>query len=120
MSRWYGMNVTISGFVPERIEAIKRAASEEWEFADWSDGDTGEVASYAEDHLCGGETEEEFTVRLTHAVWQANGAYCDVSVNATYLEELPYEVHALDEDDYDRWREDSEHAGETRAEEEVP
>ena len=103
MSRLYGMNVTISDYVPERIEAIKRAAAEEWQFEDWFDRDGGEVESYAESQLCGGETEENFTERLTHAVWQANGAYCDVSVSATYLEDLPCEVHSLGEEEYDRW-----------------
>ena len=48
MSRLYGMDVTISGHVPERIDAIKRAATEEWGFEDWFDRDGGEVESYAE------------------------------------------------------------------------
>ena len=36
------------------------------------------------------------------AIWRANGGFCEVVVNATYLEELPYEIHALDEADYAR------------------
>ncbi len=36
------------------------------------------------------------------AIWKANGAYCEVSVDATYMESLPYETHSLDEDDYKR------------------
>lgn len=42
------------------------------------------------------------TERLSLAIWRANGAYCDVTVRATYLEELPYETHCLDEADYAR------------------
>jgi hypothetical protein len=36
------------------------------------------------------------------AIWRANGAYCDVTVDATYLESLPYETHCLSEADYAR------------------
>jgi hypothetical protein len=56
----------------------------------------------ASDWLCGGESEEQFTERLSVAIWRANGEFCEVVVNATYLEELPYESHTLDQDDYDR------------------
>ena len=52
--------------------------------------------------FAGGETEEEFTERLAVAIWRANGGYCEVIVNATFLENLPYEIHTLDEDDYER------------------
>ena len=56
----------------------------------------------AQGNLCGGESEEEFTERLSLAVWRANGGYCSVTVDATYLENLPYETHTLDEADYAR------------------
>jgi len=60
------------------------------------------LSAYGEGLLGGGETEREFTERLSVAIWRANGAYCEVSVNATYLEELPSETYSLDEDDYAR------------------
>lgn len=101
MSRYYGMSVTISGHKPELVAGIKAAAEEEWPFGDWQAYD-GKLTAYAESNLCGGETEEEFTERLSVAIWRANGAYCGVSVDATYLEALPYETHSLDEDDYAR------------------
>ena len=49
-----------------------------------------------------GRSEEQFTERLSVAIWRANGGYCRVSVDATYLENLPYETHGLDESDYAR------------------
>jgi hypothetical protein len=101
MSRYYGMNVTISGHKPECAKAIREAAAEEWPFEEWSDFDE-HLSAYGEDNLCGGETEEQFTERLTLAIWQANDAYCEVSVDATYLESLPYETHSLNEADYER------------------
>ena len=102
MSRFYGMNVTISNYNPALAEKIKAAAQEVWPFADWWDGEDGSLNASAEDYLCGGETEEQFTERLSVAIWRANGAYCDVTVDATYLESLPYETHCLDETDYAR------------------
>jgi hypothetical protein len=101
MSRYYGMSVTICGHKPEAAEAIREAASDEWPFEEWHTFD-GKLTAYAESNLCGGETEAEFTERLAVPVWLANGAYCDVSVDATYLDELPYDTHSLDEDDYAR------------------
>jgi len=101
MSRYYGMNVTISGHNPAFFEEIKVAAGEEWPFEEWSNSDE-QLTAYAEDNLCGGESEELFTERLSVAIWRTNGAYCDVTVDATYLETLPYETHCLNEADYSR------------------
>lgn len=101
MSRAYEMSVTIAGYDLARIEKIKAAAGEEWPFQDWCDSGEDLTAS-AEGQLCGGESEEEFTERLSLAVWKANGEYCEVVVDATYLDDLPYQTHCLDEVDYDR------------------
>lgn len=101
MSRKYEMSVEIAGCPPHRIDAIKAAAGQEWPFDDWYE-DEGMLTASAEGSLCGGESEEEFTERLSLAIWKANGEFCEVTVNAYYLEELPYEVHCLDQEDYER------------------
>jgi hypothetical protein len=101
MSRFYGMNVTISDYNPALSKKVMDAAESKWPFEEWFDYDE-QLTAYGEDNLCGGETEEQFTERLSLAIWRANGAYCEVSVDATYLESLPYETHSLDEDDYAR------------------
>jgi hypothetical protein len=103
MSRYYEMSVEITGHRPEKADAIRDAAAGLWEFSDWCDQDDPlKLAASAKGNLCGGETEEEFTERLSVAIWRANGAYCDVTVDATYLESLPYETHCLDQADYAR------------------
>ena len=86
---------------PKSDSRIRQAAANEWPFEEWTDNGE-QINAYAEDNLCGDETEEQFTERLALAVWQANGAFCEVSVDATYLESLPYETHSLDEEDYAR------------------
>jgi hypothetical protein len=102
MSRYYEMGVEISGYDPAKASQIQKAAQDEWPFSDWWSSGDGELRASAQDALCGGESEEKFTERLSVAIWRANGAYCEVSVDATYLEELPYESHHLDEDEYAR------------------
>jgi len=119
MSRSYAMTVDISEHDPAKAAQIRAAAEKQWPFNpddwwfsdsndDWefSDDDNGRLSAAmhasAESSLCGGESEEQFTERLSLAVWRANGRYCRVAVDATYLDELPYETHSLDEDDYAR------------------
>jgi hypothetical protein len=104
MSRAYNMSITIGGFHTDRGDAIVEAASQEWPFADWWGGGDldSELHASAESSLCGGEGEEEFADRLARAVWEANGGFCEVTVDATYLESLPFETHWRDEDDYER------------------
>ena len=101
MSRYYEMSVEISGYSPDKLATIQDATSNLWPFSDWDEYDNTLSASGCE-HLCGGESEQEFTERLSLAVWRANGAYCKISVNATYLESLPFETHSLTEADYAR------------------
>jgi len=101
MSRYYSMAARVSGYDPERIEAIKDAASTQWDFDDWTEY-KGLLSACTDGSLYGGETEEEFAQRLVKAIWTANGAYCRIEVHATYLEELPCEAHCFDEDDYRR------------------
>jgi hypothetical protein len=107
MSRFYEMSVEISGHDPVKAAEIRAAAEEEWPFDDWWgcpwDETQGTAMHTSGQHqLCGGESEEQFTERLSVAIWRANDGFCEVVVNATYLEELPYEIHSLDQSDYAR------------------
>lgn len=103
MSRYYGMSIDITGHAPDRVRAIQKAAEDEWDGFDnnndWSN-ENQILSAYAEGSLCGGEREEEFATRLTHAIWTANGAFCDITVTATYLQDLPCEMYTLSSEDY--------------------
>ena len=100
MGRYYNMAVTIAGANSEQIEAVKQAAKAVWPFDEWFLDIDGRLTASADASLCGGETEEEFAQRLATAIWAANGDYCQVEVNATYLDQQPYETYCFDEDDY--------------------
>jgi hypothetical protein len=95
------MNVTITNFNPERKVQLIEAANQEWSFDDWYQ-EANYISACAEDNLCGGEGEEEFATRLTKAIWKANGAFCGVDVQATYLEDRPSESYSLTEEDYNK------------------
>ena len=100
MSRAYQMNIMISGYDSSKTEAITKAADEEWEFEGWDETDNDLYAS-GTDSLYGGETEGQFTFRISKAIWEANGAFCKVKVDAFCLEDMPHESHELSQDDYD-------------------
>jgi hypothetical protein len=102
MSRYYHMSVAVTGVAPERAETVKQAAETEWPFEDWYLDGRSVLTASADDNLCGGETEEEFAVRLAKAIWAANGGFCVVEISATYLENVPSETYCLGEDDYHR------------------
>jgi hypothetical protein len=120
MSRFYQMSVELSGHDPAKVAQVREAAEGEWPFDDWFDSGENLTAS-GQANLSGGEGEEEFAERLAAAIWRANGGFCRVSVDATYLENLPYETYELDESDYARLLE-GKHAqdtGETKNEDHV-
>jgi hypothetical protein len=101
MSRYYEMAVTVTDLNPERKGQLIEAANQEWEFDDWYQEDNY-ISASSDGNLCGGESEEEFATRLTKAIWKANGAFCSVDVQATYLEDLPSERYSLGEKDYNK------------------
>lgn len=107
MSRFYNMQIQISKFNKNRIKQITEACADEWSFdeLDIYKAKTNSILSgEAEGYLGGGETEEEFTDRISEAIWKANKGYCPVSVTATYLEDMPYEIHERLYDDYRKWK----------------
>ena len=103
MSRYYSMRLRIEGFDSNRTTEIKGAASYEWYFDDdhWEElailGNCLECET--DDHLCGGESEEEFVDRLSLAVWKANRGFCIVELTAIFLETIPSQSHSRDQKD---------------------
>lgn len=117
MSREYEMIVQVTAFESSRRKSIEKACCEEWPFEPEGfsvekNGDNALVLmARAPGSLCGGESEEEFTDRLAIAIWKANQSYCEVEVQAFYLEDLPYEQHVREEDDYQRLMEKNSQGG---------
>jgi hypothetical protein len=64
-------------------------------------------STYAESNLAGGESPDEFSVRLAHAVWKALGRYVQVNVQVTYIEDAPTDDFELNEEDYEKWKKEN-------------
>jgi len=106
MSRFYEMLLEIKGYNRTNQTEIINACTNQWGFGadSFNDVHNGILHTWARDSLCSGETEEDFAHRIAQAVWKANHGYCQVAILATYLEELPYEEHVRNEDDYNKWK----------------
>jgi len=106
MSRFYEMTICITDFDKKHRIEIEAAAENEWEFMDWFFQEKTEPCSLAvsgRDNLTGGESEEEFSQRLTEAIWKANKGFCRVEVGAVFLDDLPCEHYEADKEDYQRF-----------------
>ena len=103
MSRAYEMFVEIENFNPYKQLQICAAICVEWPFdgLDQMRGNkSAKLCATGEGSLHSGELEDEFAKRLTHVIWKANRAYCNVLVHAYYLEDLPFNDYELTKDDY--------------------
>ncbi len=111
MSSYYQMDLRITDPSPYRVMAIQEAAEDLWPFSDWNDTQAVPIPSVEKrqlmasgrSDLCHAATEVEFATRLAHAIWEANGEYCEVRVDATYLADAPVSKIVRGEDDYDEF-----------------
>lgn len=103
MSRFYEMAIDVFGIAQGKNKKIHHAVEKEWTIEHF-DFRKGSATFVGQGNLSGGESEDEFAERVAHSIWKANGAYCKVQVKATYLEELPFEIHSFDRKDYERFR----------------
>lgn len=111
MSRAYEMKVMVRRCRPEQLRDICGALQAQWDF-DPSDFPLDQKPPPAEldvsgvDNLCAGMADDEMAARLAHAVWAANGAYCEVEVWSTFLDVVPpSDVHTWNTGDYQEWQE---------------
>ena len=95
MSRAYEMTVTINAHDPDHQGSIIKACKEEWSFDNIDEIDNGELLLFGQDSLTGGETEQEFANRLAKRIWKANRGGCQITVRATYMENLPCEEYTF-------------------------
>ena len=106
MSRSYDMQVTVRRFNPARSQNIEDICCFEFPFESLEiqpfDTEPVMVGTTVGDLYCG-ESEEEFSERLTKAIWAANDQYCPVTVRLLYLDTLPYDVYELGQNDYQEW-----------------
>ena len=115
MSRLYEMKVELPRINPLKEDAILGECCSEWYFqradfyVDPSARPNRLLTCTAPGFMRVGESEDEFVKRLTNAIWKANGAYCRVIIQTTYLESVPpNETHELGVEDYKMFKEGQE------------
>ena len=105
MSRYYGMKVTVRGYQASPKGLIVEKLQELWDFEAPDVLQDGTLELAGEDHLTAGMLDCEFATELARAVWEANGGYCEVEVESTYLEVTPpSDIHTWSEGDYREWQ----------------
>jgi len=104
MSRSYNLYVEITEFDKNKKDNIIKTLNNIWP-ADYGyyGGDLFEVliSGGGDNHLCGGQTEDDSFEEIYTAIWETNGNYCKIIINYTYLEDLPYEKFETSRDIYD-------------------
>ena len=106
MNRSYDMQVTIRRFDPQRQQNIEDICCFEFPFESLEiqpfDEESTMIGTTVGDLSCG-LSEEQFSERLTKAIWSANEQYCPVTVRLLYLNALPYNAYELGKDDFQKW-----------------
>jgi hypothetical protein len=103
MSRSYSMRVEVAKFKKGKSGAVVKACLGEWDFdSDEVEAKAKSIILDGDGDLCGGETEQEFVDRLSKAVWEANGGYCEIEVQATCYDDMPCVAHYRNRKDYKR------------------
>jgi len=103
MSRYYEMRVLVKGHPEEKQDDIDTAIQAIWGMQDGWEEDGGYLWT-GEGSLGAGVGDAEFARRIRSAVWEANGAFCEVEVRCIYLDDPPTTYHTFNEEDYEKWK----------------
>jgi len=112
MSTAYELRMTVSGYDPNKLDAIHEAADEVWDFEpnDWPDDGKGqEFTVKGTSNIRTAASIDDAVEELTHAIWEANGAFCAVHVESLNLDAVPWFDHdELDFEAYKDWKEEDD------------
>lgn len=114
MGSWYRLEITAflptrtGEYVPKTIQEIDHALdTESFDFEPstfWVDSTKKPPIAHVQlksDFKLSGAVEE-YIDHVCQTIWKAYGAYCKLSVQWLYLEELPWETSPKNEEDYAR------------------
>ncbi len=105
MSRYYNMVIKIDKYNADKSRVIISAVAEEWIIDLRNVDDPNErMLIGGEWYLCNGESEEEFADRVSSVIWKANDGFCNITVEAICLDDLPFETHIRNGEDYATWK----------------
>ncbi len=104
MSRCYEITISVTQHDQDKCEQIVEAVRGEGLEADPdSDGEAGIIFHSEVINVNIGHTDQETARDVVEAIWEANGAWCQVNVSMRDLDaDTP--VHSWDETEYAEWR----------------
>jgi len=103
MSRLYRMEVIVKKI--DKMVEVESQLKKEWDFNSTSKLNST-LYLLGEGWLCSGESEEEFANRIAQEAWVANDGFCEVEIEAMYLEDLPSEYHYRGINEYNEWKQE--------------
>ena len=92
------LTLNVYDFDPERGDAVVNAALAYWKFVSW-DGSDDCMRGIGEDFVDANVTDRQIADELAAAIWQANGAYCRITVAVVRLDDPP--AFEFEREDYD-------------------
>ena len=108
MSRYYQMTCSAWKLQTGEADMIREALAEEWSWENYyEDASKTKLNLSGRDSLCGGESEEDFSARISRAIWARLGRYIPMEITCTYMENLPYRSYHPDGAHYAAWMENS-------------
>lgn len=104
MSRCYEITISVTRHNEARYEQIVDAVRNEGLEADAdSFGEKGIVFNSKVINVCAGKSAQLAAREIVEAIWEANGAWCQVNVSMRDLD-ASTPVHSWDETEYAEWR----------------
>ena len=104
--------VTVEELQHHKKEVVLEAIRREWDPYNVPPEDYGstedEIPPHRHEHPLRRGRRGGFAVRVARAIWQANGGYCPIWVDAQPDDEAPCDTIELSRDDYDRLRDEGE------------
>ena len=107
MSYWYKIQLDIPLCKSEMVNDIHEAVREHWDFTDLTAAPAGDGGGTEVDVYLSGEGQSShgglvpLLREIVGTVWKINNAYRSVTVRSLCLEDLPWEDHNFNEEDYD-------------------
>jgi len=106
MSRYYEIDLTVTGYAIERTDDIESAVGELWPFDDWwrskPEDEIAAISAGGSGNLGGGVSPEAFAEILAKVIWEKNGGFCAIEITVTFVEQAPHETYKPNKELFER------------------
>lgn len=104
MSQLYHIHIKVKDIRGDEWMQLQNVIGEEWCNEDpYMDSVEHVFSTGGESTLCGGESPDEFLVRLSAAVWEHLGRFVEIEIGVIYVEQAPTDSFTAEKEDYEKW-----------------